>query len=129
VSGYNIDIEKATEDNDYFRKVLHTAEHMQLVLMTLQVGEEIGQEMHPEVDQFFRVEHGQADAILESEIHKLVDGSVLIIPAGTEHNVVNTSPNEPLRLYTIYSPPNHPDGTINKTKAEAEEYERIHHGH
>jgi mannose-6-phosphate isomerase-like protein (cupin superfamily) len=129
VSGYNIDIEKATEDNDYFRKVLHTAEHMQLVLMTLQVGEEIGQEMHPDVDQFFRVEHGQADAILESEIHKLVDGSVLIIPAGTEHNVVNTSPNEPLRLYTIYSPPNHPDGTINKTKAEAEEYERIHHGH
>ena len=129
MSGYNIDIEKATEDNDYFRKVLHTAEHMQLVLMTLQVGEEIGQEMHPDVDQFFRVEHGQADAILESEIHKLVDGSVLIIPAGTEHNVVNTSPNEPLRLYTIYSPPNHPDGTINKTKAEAEEYERIHHGH
>jgi mannose-6-phosphate isomerase-like protein (cupin superfamily) len=129
VSGYNIDIEKATEDNDYFRKVLHTAEHMQLVLMTLQVGEEIGQEMHPDVDQFFRVEHGQADAILESEIHKLVDGSVLIIPAGTEHNVVNTSPNEPLRLYTIYSPPNHPDGTINKTKAEAEEYERTHHGH
>ena len=129
MSGYSIDIEKATEDNEYFRKVLFTAEHMQLVLMTLHVGEDIGQEMHPDVDQFFRVEHGQADAILGGETHKLVDGSVLIIPAGTEHNVVNTSPDEPLRLYTIYSPPNHPDGTFNKTKADAEEYERAHRGH
>jgi len=129
MAGYSIDIETATEENEFFRKVLYTAKHMQLVLMTLNVGEDIGQEIHPDVDQFFRIEHGQADAILDGEVHKLVDGSVLIIPAGTEHNVINTSADEPLRLYTIYSPPNHPDGTINKTKTDAEEYERTHHGH
>jgi mannose-6-phosphate isomerase-like protein (cupin superfamily) len=129
VAGYSIDIEKATEENEFFRKVLYTAQHMQLVLMTLKVGEDIGQEIHPDVDQFIRVEEGEADAILDGEVHKLSDGSVVVIPAGTEHNVINTSSSEALRLYTVYTPPNHPDGTIHKTKAEAEEYERTQHGH
>ena len=129
MAGYSIDIEKATEENEFFRKVLYTAQHMQLVLMTLKIGEDIGQEIHPDVDQFIRVEEGEADAILDGEVHKLSDGSVVVIPAGTEHNVINTSSSEALRLYTVYTPPNHPDGTIHKTKAEAEEYERIQHGH
>jgi mannose-6-phosphate isomerase-like protein (cupin superfamily) len=129
MAGYSIDIEKATEENEFFRTVLYTAQHMQLVLMTLKVGEDIGQEIHPDVDQFIRVEEGEADAILDGEVHKLSDGSVVVIPAGTEHNVINTSSSEALRLYTVYTPPNHPDGTIHKTKAEAEEYERTQHGH
>jgi mannose-6-phosphate isomerase-like protein (cupin superfamily) len=129
VAGYSIDIEKATEENEFFRKVLYTAQHMQLVLMTLKVGEDISQEIHSDVDQFIRVEEGEADAILDGEVHKLSDGSVVVIPAGTEHNVINTSSSEALRLYTVYTPPNHPDGTIHKTKAEAEEYERTQHGH
>ena len=129
MAGYSIDIEKATEENEFFRKVLYTAQHMQLVLMTLKVGEDIGQEIHSDVDQFIRVEEGEADAILDGEVHKLSDGSVVVIPAGTEHNVINTSSSEALRLYTVYTPPNHPDGTIHKTKAEAEEYERTQHGH
>jgi len=129
MAGYSIDIEKATEENEFFRTVLYTAQHMQLVLMTLKVGEDIGQEIHSDVDQFIRVEEGEADAILDGEVHKLSDGSVVVIPAGTEHNVINTSSSEALRLYTVYTPPNHPDGTIHKTKAEAEEYERIQHGH
>ena len=129
MAGYSIDIEKATEENEFFRTVLYTAQHMQLVMMTLKVGEDIGQEIHPDVDQFIRVEEGEADAILDGEVHKLSDGSVVVIPAGTEHNVINTSSSEALRLYTVYTPPNHPDGTIHKTKAEAEEYERTQHGH
>ena len=129
MAGYSIDIEKATEENEFFRTVLYTAQHMQLVLMTLKVGEDIGQEIHSDVDQFIRVEEGEADAILDGEVHKLSDGSVVVIPAGTEHNVINTSSSEALRLYTVYTPPNHPDGTIHKTKAEAEEYERTQHGH
>ena len=129
MAGYSIDIEKATEENEFFRTVLYTAQHMQLVLMTLKVGEDIGQEIHPDVDQFIRVEEGEADAILDGEVHKLSDGSVVVIPAGTEHNVINTSSSEALRLYTVYTPPNHPDGTIHNTKAEAEEYERTQHGH
>ena len=129
MTGYSIDIERATEENGYFRRVLHNAEHMQLVVMTLLPREDIGQEMHPHADQFIRVEVGHGQAILNGDIHKLEEGSIVIIPAGAEHNVMNTSHDKPMRLYTIYSPPNHPDGTIHKTKAEAEEYERIQHGH
>ncbi len=103
MAGYSIDIEKATEENEFFRTVLYTAQHMQLVLMTLKVGEDIGQEIHPDVDQFIRVEEGEADAILDGEVHKLSDGSVVVIPAGTEHNVINTSSSEALRLYTVYT--------------------------
>ena len=128
MGGYIDNIETKTLENPYFRQVLFTAPHSQLVVMTLQVGEEIGQETHADRDQFIRVETGQGEAILDGERHALSDGSAVVIPAGTEHNVVNTSASEPLRLYTIYSPPEHPDGTINRTKQEALEYERTHHG-
>jgi mannose-6-phosphate isomerase-like protein (cupin superfamily) len=128
VSGFSTNIETNTLENEFFREVLYTAPHSQLVVMTLQVGEEIGQETHDDRDQFIRVEAGQGEAILDGERHALSDGSAVVIPAGTEHNVVNTSATEPLRLYTIYSPPEHPDGTINRTKQDAIEYERQHHG-
>ena len=128
MSGYSVNIETKTLENSSFREVLFTAPHSQLVVMTLQVGEDIGQETHPDRDQFIRVESGQGEAILDGERHALSDGSAVVIPAGTEHNVVNSSASEPLRLYTIYSPPEHPDGTINRTKQEALEYEREHHG-
>ena len=128
MSGYSVDIEERTEENPYFRQVLYTAPHSQLVVMTLQVGEDIGQENHADTDQFIRVEDGEGEAILDGERHPLHDGVAVVIPAGTEHNVINTSPTEPLRLYTIYSPPQHPDGTINRTKQEAMEDERERHG-
>ncbi len=95
--------------------------------MALKPGEDIGQETHPDTDQFIRVESGEGKAILDGQEYALADGSALVIPAGAEHNVINTSSAEPLKLYTVYTPPEHPDGTIHKTKAEAEEYEREHH--
>lgn len=128
MGGYSTNIESKTLDNNYFREVLYTAPHSQLVVMTLQAGEEIGQETHDDIDQFIRVEAGQGEAILDGERHALNDGVAVVIPAGTEHNVINTSDSEPLRLYTIYSPPEHPDGTINRTKQDAIAYERQHHG-
>jgi mannose-6-phosphate isomerase-like protein (cupin superfamily) len=96
--------------------------------MTLQPGEEIGLERHGDGDQFIRVESGQGEAIMDGERHSLSDGVAVVIPAGAEHNVINTSPTEPLRLYTVYSPPQHPDGTVSRTKQEAEESERARHG-
>lgn len=128
MAGYTTNIEQRTLANDNFRQVLFTAPHLQLVLMTLQPGEEIGLETHDHGDQFFRVEAGQGAAILDGERTALGDGDIVVIPAGTEHNIVNTSRSEPLRVYTIYSPPEHPDGTVHRTKAEAEEYELVHHG-
>ena len=128
MTGYSTDIEKATEQNEYFRQVLYTGPNSQLVVMTLQPGEDIGQERHDTVDQFIRVESGSAVAILDGERHELESDWVVVIPAGTEHNVINTSDDEAVRLYTIYSPPNHPDGTVHRTKAEAEAYELAHHG-
>jgi mannose-6-phosphate isomerase-like protein (cupin superfamily) len=127
MSGYHTDIEKKSLENDYFREVLFTGPHSQLVVMALMPNEDIGQETHPDTDQFIRVEAGEGKAILDGQEYALQDGSALVIPAGTEHNVVNTSATEPLKLYTVYTPPEHPDGTIHKTKAEAEEYERKHH--
>ena len=128
MSGYLVDIEQKTLENENFREVLFTAPHSQLVVMTLQPGEEIGLETHDEIDQFIRVEAGTGKALLNGEEKALADGSAVVIPAGTEHNVINTSQSEALKLYTISSPPEHPDGTINKTKAEAIEYEKEHHG-
>ena len=128
MSGYSTNIEKKTLENRNFREVLHTAPHSQLVVMTLQPGEEIGLERHENGDQFIRVESGQGEAIMDGERHALSDGTAVVIPAGAEHNVINTSPTEPLRLYTVYSPPQHPDGTVNRTKQEAEEDERARHG-
>jgi mannose-6-phosphate isomerase-like protein (cupin superfamily) len=119
VAGYATDIEKKTLENDCFRAVLFTGPHAQLVVMALRPGEEIGMETHDDVDQFIRVEAG--------EEHPLRDGSAVVIPAGTKHNVVNRSRGEALKLYTIYSPPEHADGTVHRTKAEADAHEREHH--
>lgn len=104
--------------NDYFRQVIYTAQHSQLVVMSLLPSEEIGQETH-HLDQFIRIEEGQAKVILDGVETAVVDDSAIVIPAGVEHNIINTSTEKKLKLYTIYSPPEHKDGTIHKTKAEA----------
>ncbi|HEV2067478.1 MAG TPA: cupin domain-containing protein [Thermomicrobiales bacterium] len=127
MTGYSTNIETDTLDNENFRKVLFTGPHSQLVLMTLQPGEEIGTEHHDDRDQFFRIEAGTGEAIIDGETHALSDGVAVVVPAGAEHNVVNTSDSQPLRLYSIYSPAEHPDGTIHKTKAEADAAEALHH--
>ena len=124
--GYSGEIEKETLENTNFRKVIFTGPHSQLVLMSLLPGEDIGKEIH-EVDQFFRFEEGEGKVIIGGEEHLVKDGSAAIVPAGTEHNVINTG-DTPLKLYTIYSPANHPEGTVHSTKSEAEEYEKSHHG-
>lgn len=123
--GYKGNIEALTRANTYFRQVLFTGAHMQLVLMSLKPMEDIGLEVHTSVDQFFRVEMGEGNVIMGSDEYHVADGDVFIVPAGTQHNVVNTSAVDDLKLYTIYAPPNHKDGTIHKTKAEAEAAE--HH--
>ena len=117
--GYTGAIEELTRANTYFRQVLYTAPHSQLVLMTLQPSEEIGMEVHPDNDQFFRFEEGEGKVIIAGEEHMVKDGDVAIVPAGQEHNVINTSSTQMLKFYTIYSPAHHPDGTVHKTKAEA----------
>ena len=127
MAGYRVDIESATRENPNFRKVLYTAPHSQLVVMTIGPGDEIGSERHADRDQFIRVEAGEGEAILDGERHALRDGTAVVVPAGTQHNVVNTSTTAPLRLYTIYSPPEHADGTVHRTKAEADEAELAHH--
>lgn len=127
MAGYVIDIEKKTLENPHFREVLFTAPKLQLVVMTLQPGEEIGLETHDDGDQFFRVEAGEGEALLDGERHPLRDGSIVVIPAGVEHNISNTSASEPLRVYTLYAPPEHPHGTLHHTKAEADEYAKHHH--
>lgn len=123
-------IEKQALDNTYFRQVLFTATHSQLVVMCLQPGEAIGDEVHPKGDQFFRIEQGEAKFILnEKDEHPVHEGDAVVIPAGTYHNVINSSKTALLKLYTIYSRPNHPPGTVHKTKAEAEAAEAAeHHG-
>ena len=124
MTGYAGSIEKATLNNNYFRHVLFTAKHSQLVVMCLLPGEDIGNEVHHDTDQFFRIEAGDAKFVLnDKEEHLTSDGDAVIVPAGTYHNVINASSTKKLKLYTIYSPPQHPDGTIHKTKAEAENAE------
>jgi mannose-6-phosphate isomerase-like protein (cupin superfamily) len=126
--GYHANIEEETLNNNYFRKVLYTGKYSQLVVMALKPDEEIGNEIHQNVDQFFRIEQGEAKVVLnngETEF-TVKEDEVFIVPAGTLHNVINVS-DEDLKLYTIYSPPNHPDGTVHQTKQEAEEYEKAHH--
>ena len=113
-------LEKDTLENDNFRQVLFTATHAQLVLMCLRPGEDIGDEVHLNVDQFFRIEQGEANFVFgENKERAVHEGDAVIVPAGTFHNVVNTSKTAMLKLYTIYSPPNHPDGTVHRTKTEA----------
>ncbi len=126
--GYVGPIEKQTLKNDYFRQVLFTGKYAQLVVMCLQPGEEIGNEVHPNVDQFFRIEQGEASFVFNgNEKHLAKDGDAVIVPAGTYHNVINASSKKKLKLYTIYSPPNHPDKTVHKTKAEAQKAEAEEH--
>jgi len=121
-------IEQATLKNGYFREVLFTGKHSQLVVMSLQPKEEIGNEVHQNVDQFFRVEEGRAKFVFDGkEEHIGGDGDAVVVPAGTYHNVINASSDKPLKLYTIYTPPNHPDGTVHKTKAEADAAEVAEH--
>jgi mannose-6-phosphate isomerase-like protein (cupin superfamily) len=122
--GYVTSIEKQTLSNNYFRQVLFTGKYSQLVVMCLQPGEEIGNEVHNNVDQFFRIEQGEAAFVFnDKEKHIVKNGDAVIVPAGTRHNVINTSKTVQLKLYTIYSPPNHPDKTSHKTKTEAEKAE------
>jgi len=117
--GFVGNIEDQTEKNTNFRQVLFTGKYCQLVLMSLKPGEEIGMEVHSTVDQFFRLEEGEAKVIMAGEENIVKDGDAFIVPAGTKHNVINSSADEDLKLYTIYSPPNHPEGTIHKNKEEA----------
>ena len=123
MKGYNIDIETATNENSFFRKVLYTGHNSQLVLMSLQPGEEIGLEVHNDRDQFFRFEQGQGEVHIDGNVIAVKDGMAVIVPAGAEHNVINTSQAQPLKLYTIYSPPEHKDGTTHVTKHDAESAE------
>jgi len=116
--GYVQNIEKETTGNDNFRKVLYTDKNNQLVLMSLLPGEDIGEEIH-QLDQFFRFESGTGKVILDGVEHEVTDGFAVIVPEGTRHNVINTG-TVPLKMYTLYSPPNHRDGVVHKTKAEAE---------
>jgi mannose-6-phosphate isomerase-like protein (cupin superfamily) len=128
MTGYVGPIEKQTLKNPNFRQVLFTGKHCQLVVMCLQAGEEIGNEVHEHTDQFFRIEEGEAKFVFNgSEEHLVGDGEAVVVPAGTYHNVINASKTKQLKLYTVYSPPNHPDGTIHKTKAEADEAEEHEH--
>ncbi|HEY1042186.1 MAG TPA: cupin domain-containing protein [Candidatus Paceibacterota bacterium] len=118
MKGFITDIEKETLENDNFRKVLYTASYMQLVVMSIPAGEDIGEEVHGQ-DQFIRVEQGSGKAILDDVEHDLRDDTATVIPAGTKHNIVNTGEGA-LKLYSIYATPHHEDGTVHKTKADAE---------
>ena len=120
MTGYITNIEEKTLQNDFFREVLFTAQHSQLVVMSLNPNEEIGMEIHEIVDQFIRVEKGTGKAILNGEETIISDGFAIVVPAGTQHNIINTSSTEKLKLYTVYSPAHHKDKTIHKTKAEAQ---------
>ena len=119
MTGYILNIEEKTLQNDYFREVLYTAQHSQLVVMSLNPNEEIGMEIHEIVDQFIRVESGEGKAILNGEEHIISDGFAIVVPALTEHNIINTSSEKKLKLYTVYSPAHHKDKTIHKTKQDA----------
>lgn len=121
--GYHANIESLTKSNADFRHVLYTGEHMQLVLMSLLPSEEIGMEVHPDNDQFFRFEAGEGKVIINGNEYEVVDGDTIIVPSGSNHNVINTSESESLKMYTIYSPAHHKDGIERATKKEAEENE------
>ena len=124
--GYFDNIEQSTVDNTDFRRVLYTGANMQLVLMCLQPGEEIGTEVHPDIDQFFRVEQGKAKLVLDGAEHILEHDDIAIVPAGAEHNVINAG-DEPLKLYTLYGPPEHRDGTVHATAEIAEKQHEADH--
>ncbi|MGZ7129481.1 MAG: cupin domain-containing protein [Halobacteriota archaeon] len=120
MNGFSTDIEAATMENGNFRKVLYTSKHSQLVLMSLKPGEDIGMEVHEENDQFFRFEKGQGKCVIDGNEYALSDGVAVVVPAGAQHNIINASKTEDLKLYTIYSPAHHKDGIVRATKEEAE---------
>lgn len=120
MTGYLQDIEKATLVNENFRQVLYTGQHVQLVVMSLKPNEDIGFEVHEIVDQFLRVEAGDGRVIMNGEEHPIKTGDAFVVPAGVKHNVINTSTEQPLKLYTVYSPPHHKDGVTHQTKQIAE---------
>jgi mannose-6-phosphate isomerase-like protein (cupin superfamily) len=120
MTGFVKNIEQETLENENFRKVLFTSEHGQVVVMSLLPKEEIGLEVHEDTDQFFRVDSGEGKVIMNEEESVISDGFAVVVPAGTNHNVINTSADKPLKLYTIYMPAHHVDGTVHKTKADAE---------
>ncbi len=120
MKGFNSNIEKDTLENSNFRKVLYTGKNSQLVLMSLKPKEDIGMEVHTENDQFFRIEKGEGKCVIDGNEYVLEDGSAIVVPVGAEHNVINISENEDLKLYTIYSPAHHKDGIVRGTKEEAE---------
>ena len=124
MKGYVGNIEELSLQNEYFRQVLYTDLRLQLVVMSLKPGEEIGEEVH-QLDQFLRIESGTGKAVLDGVEHDIADGSAVIVPKGTRHNIVNTG-DEPMKLYTLYAPPNHRDGTIHRTKEEADRDEEEH---
>jgi mannose-6-phosphate isomerase-like protein (cupin superfamily) len=120
MKGFKSAIETDAVENNNFRKVLYTSNHSQLVLMSLLPNEKIGLETHTDNDQFFRVEKGHGKCLIDGNEYILADGDAVIVPAGARHNVINTSATEPLKLYTIYSPPHHRDGIVRATKHDAE---------
>ena len=122
MNGFVDNIEDLTLANKDFRRVVYTGKHTQLVLMSLRKGEEIGEEVHDDRDQFFRVEKGKGEVVIDGERHKIRRDDAIIVPAGARHNVINTG-DKSLKLYTLYAPPEHKDGTVHHTKAEAEERE------
>ena len=119
MNGYHDDIEQQTKANTDFRRVLYTSKHLQLVLMSLKPGEEIGAEVHPDNDQFFRVDSGSGVVTIDGTDSKISDGFAVVVPAGARHNIKNDG-DEPLKLYTLYGPPDHKDKTVHRTKADAE---------
>jgi len=126
MNGFIDDIEKLTKENSFFRQVLFTGKYSQLVLMCLKQGEEIGKEVHDNVDQFFRIDQGRGEVFIDGETRQIKDGFAVVVPAGSEHNITNTGEVD-LKLYTVYSPPNHPEGTIHETREEAMEAEEHEH--
>jgi len=122
MKGYTGNIEEISRENTDFRRVLYTSKHSQLVVMSLLPGEDIGEEVHP-LDQFLRVEQGTGKAVLDGIEHEIRDGSAIVVPAGTRHNIINTSSDAPMKLYTVYAPPEHRDQTVHRTKADAEMHE------
>jgi len=123
MKGFHSNIEESTLENENFRKVLYTGKHSQLVLMSLKPKEEIGMEVHPDNDQFFRFEEGQGKCIIDGNEYAVKDGSAIVVPAGAKHNIINISETESLKLYTIYSPAHHKDGIVRASKEEAEAQE------
>jgi mannose-6-phosphate isomerase-like protein (cupin superfamily) len=119
MKGFSTNIEEATLENSNFRKVLYTSKHSQLVLMSLKPCEDIGMEVHEENDQFFRFEKGQGKCIIDGNEYDVGDGVAVVVPSGAQHNIINTSKTDYLKLYTIYSPPHHKNGIIRATKEEA----------